>query len=215
LPQFSACRHISRHSSKFDAFKAIPNARTTTQRVFECIQSHLLENHLIVSDVGDCLFASSDLVLNQNSFISCAYFASLGFGIPGAIGAQIADPKRRVIAIVGDGGFQMTATELSTALRYHLDPIVIVLNNQGYGTERILLEGSYNDIVNWNYWEIPRFLGGGVGIKAETETEFDGALNKAIAHRGEFYLIEVELEKMDFSPALHRLGALLGKIVKS
>ncbi len=196
-------------------FEAIPEAKTTTKRVFECLQTYFTSDHIMISDVGDCLFASSDFVLHHNSFIACAYFASLGFGIPAAIGAQLADPNRRVIALIGDGGFQMTAMELSAAIRYHLDPIVIVLNNHGYGTERVLLDGSYNDIVNWNYTEIPKVLGGGIGIKATTEQAFDEALNQAFISRGAFYVIEVELEKQDFSPALNRLGELLGKIVKS
>ena len=58
-------------------------------------------------------------------------------------------------------------------------------------------------------------LGGGIGIKAETEEAFEEALKKALAQRGVFYLIEVDLDKLDFSPALQRLGELLGKIVKS
>lgn len=184
---------------------------TTTKRVFECIQHHLRPEHIVVTDFGDCLFGSSDLILEKNSFLACAYFATLGFGTPGAIGAQVAAPKRRVIGIVGDGAFQMTSMELSTAVRYHLDPVIIVLNNHGYGTERPMLEGDYNDILDWNYTEIPHVLGGGEGIKARTEEEFDKALKKALGSRGTFYLIEVELSKTDFSPALRRLGELLGQ----
>lgn len=201
----------SRHPLDFTPVK---NTSLTTKRVFECIQGHLNRDNLIVADVGDCLFASADLTLPQNSFLACAYFASLGFGTPGAIGAQIAEPTKRVIGIVGDGGFQMTAMELTTALRYQLDPIMIVLNNHGYGTERMLLEGSYNDIVNWNYTEIPRVLGGGIGIKVKTEEALDKALRQALEQRGAFYIIEVELDKMDFSPGLTRLGQFLGRIVQ-
>lgn len=205
----------SDHARKSKEVPSKPNAKTTMKSVFQCLQKHLTSDHFIVSDVGDCLFASSDLVLNYNSFMCNSYFASIGFGTPGAIGAQLAEPDRRVIAIVGDGGFQMTAMELSTAVRYHLDPVIILLNNHGYGTERILLEGSYNDIVNWNYALIPEVLGGGIGIKVETESAFEAALQQALEKRGDFYLIEVELDKLDFSPALHRLGELLGKVIKS
>ncbi len=192
-----------------------PNTPTTTKRVFECLQSHIKENNIVVSDVGDCLFGSSDLVLGQNAFLACAYFASLGFGVPGAIGAQIADPKRRVVAIIGDGGFQMTAMELGAAVRYHLDPIVIILNNHGYGTERPLLEGAYNDILDWKYSKIPEVLGGGIGIRAADEEQLESALKQAFKQRGDFYLIEIELDKLDFSPSLKRLGELLGSIVKA
>lgn len=92
---------------------------------------------------------------------------------------------------------------------------MILLNNRGYGTERILLEEGFNDLVDWNYALIPKVLGGGKGIKVETELAFETALQQALAQRGEFYLIEVELEKLDFSPNLQRLGELVGKIVKS
>lgn len=206
--------HKPRSSLLPKKFKPVKNAKTTTKRVFECLQSHLKPEHFITTDVGDCLFAGADLVLPSNSFIACAYFASLGFGTPAAIGAQFALPKRRVISIVGDGGFQMTSMELADAVKYHLDPIVIVLNNHGYGTERILLEGKYNDILNWNYSEIPRVLGGGEGVKVKTEEEFEKALEHAMSKRGMFHLIEVELCKMDFSPALNRLGNLLSSVMK-
>lgn len=197
-----------------DTFTASKDTKLTTKRVFECIQSHLTNDNIVVTDVGDCLFASADLTLPQNSFMSCSYFASLGFGTPGAIGAQVAEPLKRVVAIVGDGGFQMTAMELSTAVRYQLDPIVIVLNNHGYGTERLLLEGKYNDIENWNYIQIPNVLRGGIGIRATTEEALEKAFNEAFSTRGTFYIIEVELGKTDFSPGLTRLGEFLGGIVK-
>jgi len=213
LPHKMEKKHQSRASRLPEKFKPLPHAPTTTKKVFECIQSHLKPDNILVSDVGDCLFGSSDLVLGENSFIACAYFASLGFGAPATIGAQIADPQRRVVAIIGDGGFQMTAMELAAAVRYHLDPIIIVLNNHGYGTERILLEGAYNDIQDWNYTKIPEVIGGGIGMKATTEEELEAAFEQAFNQRGTFYLIEVELGKLDFSPGLNRLGELLGSIV--
>ena len=132
---FPACKDRMPQS-----FKPVTGKKTTTRRLFECLQMHLKPEHIVVTDVGDCLFGAADLTLDYNSFLACAYFASLGFGVPGAIGAQIAVPKRRAVVIVGDGAFQMTATELSAAVRYHLDPIVIVMNNHGYGTERPILE---------------------------------------------------------------------------
>lgn len=192
-------------------FQAVPDQKTTTLRFFECIESHLSSEHIVAVDIGDCLFGSADLTLEQNSYLACAYFGSLGFGVPGAIGAQFALPNKRVIAIVGDGAFQMTCMELSTAVRYGLDPIIIVLNNHGYGTERPLLEGKYNDIVNWNYAEIPRVLGNGLGVRVETEEELDRALKNALSQRGKFHLIEVELGKTDFSPALRRFSEIQSK----
>lgn len=182
--------------------------KTTVQRVFESLQHHLKPEHILIADVGDSLFGSSDLVLEKDSFFASAYFGSLGFAIPAAIAFQLATPKRRPVVLVGDGAFQMTCTELSTAVWNHLDPIIIVLNNHGYGTERPLLEGAYNDILDWNYAELPKLLNGGYGIRVATEEAFDQALLEALQRRGVFSLIEVELDKLDFSSALKRLGAL-------
>lgn len=191
----------------------IPKTRKaiTSTRLFECLQSHLKPEHIVLADIGDSLFGSMDFMLEQDSYLACAYFASLGFCVPGALGAQLACPKRRIIGIVGDGAFQMVSMELSTAVRYQLDPVIIVLNNHGYGTERPLLEGSFNDIQEWNYAEIPRILGGGKGIKVKTEEEFEKALTTALAQRGSFYLIEVDLGKTDFSPAMQRFVDLVSK----
>ncbi len=192
-----------------DRFNVSSNKTISSKTLFECLQSHLTNDHFIVSDFGDCLFGATDLILDQDSFLASAYFATLGFGTPGAIGAQLAAPNRRVIGIVGDGAFQMTAMELSTAVRYHLDPVIIVLNNHGYGTERPLLEGSFNDIQNWNYAKIPEVIGGGIGFRCTTEGEFDQALRQALGTRGQLSIIEVELDKCDFSPAMQRFIKLV------
>lgn len=178
--------------------------KISSTRLFECIQKHLKPEHLVVTDIGDALFGSTDFILEQNSYLAGAYFGSLGFAVPGAVGASIAMPQKRVICIVGDGAFQMTCGELSTAVRYHLDPIVILLNNHGYGTERPLLEGNYNDIVNWNYSAIPLVLGQGIGFLTKTEQEFEQAFLESLAQRDCFTIIEVELGKLDFSPTMER-----------
>lgn len=191
------------------------NTKITTKRILECIQSNIHPNNIIFTDIGDCLFGSADLILEKQGFMACAHFGSLGFAVPGSLGVQFANPERRVIVLVGDGAFQMTGTELSTAVRYHLDPIILVLNNHGYGTERPLLEGPYNDIQNWNYSKLPLVLGGGIGSKVTTEEEMELALKTALAKRGQFHIIEIELEKLDFSPALRRFGKLINKNSKT
>lgn len=196
--------------AKFDSEK---NKSITTARMLECLQAHLTAQHIVATDCGDCLFAGSDLILGQNAYLSPAYFASMGYGVPAAVGGAIAEPERRVIALVGDGGFQMTATELTTALRYEADPIIIVMNNHGYGTERPLLEGAFNDIMNWNYAQMPALLGGGHGVRVTREDEFEEALVSALKNRGVFTIIEVELNKLDFSPALNRFKKFASKTI--
>ena len=81
---------------------------------------------------------------------------------------MVARPDLRPIVLVGDGAFQMTGMELSTIVRHGFHPIVIVLDNDGYGTERLLHPGehSFNDILPWHYTQLPEVLGGGRGYEA-------------------------------------------------
>jgi indolepyruvate decarboxylase len=113
--------------------------------------------------------------------------------------------------LVGDGAFQMTCMELSTTVRMGFNPIVVVLNNKGYSTERFIQEGPFNDIHNWNYHKMPELLGSGWGFEVMTEGDLEKAFNAAFGNLDSFSLINVHLDKHDVSPALKRLAARLAK----
>ncbi|MBD0359896.1 MAG: alpha-keto acid decarboxylase family protein, partial [Nitrososphaeraceae archaeon] len=133
-------------------FSAARNQKITVKRLFERLNFSITDNSIIIADVGDSLFGALDLTIHgQTDFLSPAYYCSMGFAVPAAIGAQLANPTLRPIVIVGDGAFQMTGMEISTISRFALNPIIIVLNNNGYGTERPMLDGPFNDILPWNY----------------------------------------------------------------
>jgi indolepyruvate decarboxylase len=162
--------------------------------------------------VGDALFGAADLLIrHRTEFLGPAYYTSMGFAVPAGVGAQLANPALRPLILVGDGAFQMTGMELATAARFGLSPIVVVLNNGGYGTERQMQEGAYNDILNWNYHRLPELLGAGRGFLVKTEEELDQALRAAQRHTESFCLIDVHLDPMDRSPALERLAERLSK----
>lgn len=193
-------------------YKPKPNAPVTNRRLFARINELLDENMVVVADVGDCLFGASDLTIyRQTEFISPAYYTSMGFAVPASIGAHFGNPKLRPLVLVGDGAFQMTCLELSTAVRYGFNPIIMVLNNQGYTTERFLAEGPFNDIQNWNYHRLTDFLGGGRGFEVQTEGELEDALVAALANQDSFSLLNIHLGKLDVSPALERLAERLSK----
>ena len=198
-------------SKKTEKFVPQKEKKITSKRVFECIESHLKFGDIIVTDIGDSLFGSSDFIVDRGCFISCAYFASLGFGTPATVATQLAKPSKRVIGIIGDGAFQMTCTELSTAVHYQINPIIIVLNNHGYGTERPIIEGNYNDVLDWDYTALTKVFKGGIGIEIQTEDQLDSALNIALNDANNMYIIEIELDKLDFSPNLERFTKLVNK----
>ena len=125
----------------------------------------------------------------------------------------MANPGARILVVVGDGAFQMTGMEISTIARYGLNPIVVVLNNHGYTTERFLLDGPFNDIQDWAYHKIPEVVGAGRGFEVNTVGELDSALKAAIANVQSFSLINVHIDPYDRSPALDRLAQKLSAIV--
>ncbi len=193
---------------------AEPDKSLTTARLFTRLDSMLDREMTVIADIGDSLFGSSDLTMGRRTeFISPAYYTSMGFAVPAAVGAGMANPKSRALVIVGDGAFQMTGMEISTIARLGLNPIVVVMNNKGYTTERFLLEGSFNDIPNWAYHKIPEVIGAGKGFEVRTETELDAALEAALANTSSFSLLNVHLAPLDRSPALERLAKRLAKLV--
>ena len=97
-------------------------------------------------------------------------------------------------------------------LRRELHSIVIVLDNKGYGTERFLHPGDYNEIHPWNYAKLTEVYGGGTGYEVRTESEFDQALAKAWDDK-QMSLIQVHLGLNDISQALERLAEHLSKRV--
>lgn len=197
-----------------EPFEVKPDAPLTARRLFPHLNEFMSDELTVIADVGDSLFGAAELRIHQHTnFISPAYYTSMGFAVPASVGAQLGMVNARPLVIVGDGAFQMTGTELSTTVRYGLNPIVLVLNNHGYGTERHLLEGAFNDVGNWNYNRVPEVFGAARGFHVRTEGEFDTAIKAALADTQNFVLIEAELAKLDASPALSRLAERMsGKI---
>ncbi|MBN2474297.1 MAG: alpha-keto acid decarboxylase family protein [Pirellulales bacterium] len=190
-----------------------PDEPITIRRLVGRLNESLDDSMVVIADIGDALFASTELVIRrQTEFISPAYYTSMGFAVPAALGTQVARPELRPIVLVGDGAFQMTGMELSTLVRRNLRAIVIVLNNQGYGTERMLHAGQYefNRIQPWQYHRLPEVLGGGTGYEVATVGEFDRALHAALEDTDGLSVLNVHLPVDDCSEALQRLARRLG-----
>ena len=87
-------------------FTLVPDAPITTTRLVRRLDEALDDRTIVVADVGDALFVSSELVIRgQTEFLSPAYYTSMGFAVPPALGAKMAQPGHRVVALVGDGAF--------------------------------------------------------------------------------------------------------------
>jgi indolepyruvate decarboxylase len=187
-------------------------AALSMESFFRIVGLHLEENSTVVCDTGDSLFGAMKLHIHEsNNFLADAYYLSMGFAVPASIGACAALPDSRVIAIVGDGAFQMTGLEISTAAKFGMKPIILLINNDGYGTQRFILDGPFNEILQWNYSKLTEVMGAGNAFRVTTNAEMEDAMQQALASDS-FSLIEVIVPRDDCSPSLRRVGEELGKL---
>ncbi len=159
-----------------------------------------------VADVGDSWFIG--LEIRADVFVAAGYYSSMGFAMPAALGAGIAEPSRRPFVLVGDGAFQMTGTELATLVDQGLRPIVLLLNNGGYGMlEAVDRPRAYYERESWDYLAMARALGA-QGERATSADELAGALTRAQDAPGA-YVIETMTARDDCSPVMARIRAHL------
>jgi indolepyruvate decarboxylase len=170
--------------------------------VFRILSLHLDERCCVISDIGDAIFGAVGIrSARQAQFIAPAYYMSMGFAVPAGIGVSFAAKKLRPYVLVGDGAFQMTGVEISTAVRLGLNPVVIVLNNDGYGTMRQIREGGFNQITQWNYAKVCELVRGGRSTTVSTNGEFDEALSVA-QKSNQLIVIEVRVPRGEVSDQL-------------
>jgi acetolactate synthase-1/2/3 large subunit len=133
--------------------------------------------------------------LHPRSFITSGGLGTMGFGLPAAIGAQIGCPKKKVICISGDGGFQMNSQELVTAVNNNLPIVTIIMNNGYLGMVRqwqeLFFQKRYSST---NLEGSPDFsklveVYGGKGIRVTSKDAFDSALKIALSSK-QFMLLD-------------------------
>ncbi len=155
--------------------------------------------YTVVAESGDMLFGALDVKVERGGgYLAQGFYASMGFGVPGALGAQLG-ARTRPIVLSGDGAFQMTGPEIAQAPRYGLDPIVVVVNNGGWQIFRPVVERpELLAVPPWPYAELARAWGG-AGFRAHRVGEFRAALEAAAKER-RFVLIEAVVAPNDLSP---------------
>jgi len=157
----------------------------------------------VFAESGDMLFGGLELRLPEGGlYFAQGYYASMGFGVPAALGAQIGT-GRRPLVVSGDGAFQMTGAEISHAPKHGLSPVVVLVNNAGWGIFRpVSPRQDLLEIPSWPYAELAQEWGG-VGFRAGTPSELRDALRAAGAQR-RFAVIECVVPPDDLSPVSKR-----------
>ncbi|HZP02279.1 MAG TPA: biosynthetic-type acetolactate synthase large subunit, partial [Terriglobia bacterium] len=122
------------------------------QYVIESLSQHAAEDAIMSVDVGQHQMWAAQFISfsRPRTWLSSSGLGSMGYGFPAAMGAQMAFPDRQVIAIVGDGGFQMTLNDLATVVQYRVPVKIAIINNRALGMVRqwqeIFFEKRYCDI---------------------------------------------------------------------
>ncbi|MEJ8547751.1 biosynthetic-type acetolactate synthase large subunit [Brevibacillus borstelensis] len=162
------------------------------QAVIELLYRSTNGEAIVTTDVGQHQMWTAQYYKfkHTRSFISSGGLGTMGFGFPAAVGAQIAHPERTVIAVVGDGGFQMTNQELAILVQYRVPVKVAIINNQCLGMVRQWQELFYDN----RYSQIdltcsPDFVKlaeayGVKGLRASTPEEAEAVWAEALQHDG-------------------------------
>jgi acetolactate synthase-1/2/3 large subunit len=146
----------------------------------------LPKDSIITSDAGNffgwlCRYYRFE---NENTYIGPTSGA-MGYGMPAAIGAKLAQPDKLVVSFSGDGGFMMTVQEFETAVRYQIPIISIVVNNNLYGTIRAHQEKQFpnrmigTNLTNPNFSELAKLMGGH-GERVQRNADFLPAFERAL-----------------------------------
>jgi indolepyruvate decarboxylase len=174
----------------------------TYQGFFDFIQKYVDENTIVGCDASMSYLGSLLLhVPAQGAFMAQSSYSAIGYMGPAATGVCLAKGSdQRVIVLSGDGGFQMTAQCLSTQTRFHLDPIIFVIDNGVYGVEQWLADATvftddtpfYPSCVlhRWDYSKLAEVFDC-YGWKAGTYGELEDAVTGALANSGKPSLIQV------------------------
>ena len=175
-------------------------------------------NAVIVTDVGQHqMMAAQFYQYNQTkSNVTSGGLGTMGFALPAAIGAKMANPGKQVIAIIGDGGFQMTLQELGTIMQNNIGVKIIILNNEYLGMVRQWQQMFFEKRYSFTNIQSPDFVALAAsynikGVKVEKQEDLSNALNQLLNTENAF-LLEVKVAKEDNVFPMVPTGASVAEI---
>src|SRR5271156_5973887 len=131
---------------------ATPDGKLMRTEIFRQVQALITADTTVIAETGDSWFNGMRMTLPGGArFEIEMQWGSIGWSVPATFGYAVGAPGRRVIALIGDGSFQLTAQEVAQMIRRKLPVIIFLINNHGYTIEVEIHDGPYNNIKNWAY----------------------------------------------------------------
>jgi acetolactate synthase-1/2/3 large subunit len=162
------------------------------QQLIETLHKVTNGDAVVVTDVGQHqMWAAQFYPFKRNrQFLTSGGLGTMGFGLPAAMGAQLACPDQMVVAVVGDGGFQMTNQEIITAVQYNIPLKVVIMNNGYLGMVRqwqeMFYDRAYSEVdlsVSPDFVKLAEAYGA-KGLRATTPDELESVLREGLEHDG-------------------------------
>ena len=198
-PHESRGEEIAGYRSEFD--RGLSEMAPEQIEMIKAVRSQLDDDDILVSGMTNIGYWSHVAypVMKPRTYVTSSYFGTLGYSYPTALGAQVALPERKVVALCGDGGFMYNPQEMSTAARYGINTVAVVFNNKAYGASMWDQTHQYGsrfigtDLHNPDFMKLAEAFGV-MGIR----TDPDGlglALRRALDANAPV-LVEVDLPNM-------------------
>jgi pyruvate decarboxylase len=192
----------------------VANATAPLTRAEMCrqIQGLIDANTTLIVETGDSWFNGLNMNLPDGAkFEIEMQWGHIGWSVPATFGYAVKAKDRRIVLMVGDGSFQLTAQEVCQMIRLNLPVLIFLVNNRGYTIEVEIHDGPYNNVKNWDYAGLIRVFnaedGLGIGFRATNGGELAVAIEKALAHSAGPVLIECTIDRDDCTRQLLEWGS--------